>query len=112
MIVEFVETLLLMPKLAVIENTWKSDTLVCSNEYFIILRFLLVSMLKVSESHTVLSHDSSSVMDFFPQILIGFSLILSLSGEGSVAPRAWHVPLEILWVEDIYIIQSFINIVR
>ena len=61
-----------MPTLAVIENTWKSDTLVCSNEYFIILRFLLVSMLKVSESHTVLSHDSSSVMDFFPQILIGF----------------------------------------
>ena len=68
LIVEFVETLLLMPKLAVIENTWKSDTLVCSNEYFIILRFLLVSMLKVSESHTVLFDDSSSVMDFFPQI--------------------------------------------
>ena len=54
--VEFVESLLLLPKLAVIESTWKSDTLVCSYEYFIILRFLLVSMLtNVSESHTVLS---------------------------------------------------------
>ena len=51
-----------------IENNWKSEMLVCSNEYFTTLRFLLVSMLKVSESHTVLFDYSSSVMDFFPQI--------------------------------------------
>ena len=51
-------------------------------------------------------------MDFFPQIFDWISLVLSLSGEGSVATRAWHAPLEISWVEDIYIIQSFINIVR
>ena len=88
------------------------DLFLCSYEY-IIMRFIFSEYTDFSESHTVLSIGSSSVMDSFPQNFIGIPPLLPLFGGGSVVPRAVGTRHSTYggW-RYLYIIQSFMHIVR
>ena len=75
------------------------DLFLCSYEY-IIMRFIFSEYTDFSESHTVLSIGSSSVMDFFSSKLYWNSPITSSFWRRQCcATCRWHAPQYIWWVE-------------